>query len=86
MLYRGVAAAAVRLAGVFGAATASAARRDAADRPELHACPACVPCLMLVTLECTPHDIVLGVAEAAVRVYSPLVLRLWGHPSRGQAG
>jgi len=74
---QGVVSAAVGLPQVLGAAATGAARQDAADRAQLHRVsrPVGVPCLTLVTLECTPVDIAMSVGEQGVAVYSPLVLR-----------
>ena len=71
----GVVAAAVRLAGVLGAAATSAAGDDGADRAQLHRlpCPA-VPWVTLVTPECTPVDIAMSVNHPDPTVYSPAVL------------
>ena len=76
---QGVVATAVRLARVRRAATTRAARQYAADRAQLHLGPGplVVPRLTLVTLECTPVDIVMSVIRRGYGVYSPRVLRLW---------
>lgn len=79
---QGVVPAAVGLPRVLGAAATGAARQDAADRAQLHRVPPVgVPCLTLVTLECTPVDIAMSVGERERRVYSPAVLRLRANPS-----
>jgi hypothetical protein len=75
---KGVVPTAVRPACVPGTATASTAHQDAAVRAELHRLPClrAVPCLTLVTLECTPADIAMSVNRVNATVYSPAVLRL----------
>ena len=75
-------AAAVGLPGVLSAATAKSARDDTTDRAQLHRLPRlrAVPCLTLVTLDCTPFDIATSVSEKGGAVYSPTVLRLRDHP------
>ena len=78
--------AAVRLPSVLSAAAAGAARDDPADSAELHRLQRelAVPCLTLVTLECTPVDIAMSVIGRGRGVYSPRVLRPGGHPGRPQ--
>jgi hypothetical protein len=82
---QGVVAAAVRLPGVLGAATAGSARDDAADRAELHGsrrtfarrdAGVLAPRLTLVTLDCRPFDITRIVSRGHAAVYSATVLRL----------
>jgi len=75
---------AVRLARVLAAPTTGVARQDAADRAQPHRVPrpVCVPCLTLVTLECTPVDIVMSVSRGRLGFYSPRVLRLGGQPPK----
>jgi hypothetical protein len=82
----GVVAAAARLAGMVGAATAMPAGDHAADRAELHRSrplpasrstnAAAVAPLTLVTLACRALVIVKSVAEAVAAVYPSRVLHL----------
>jgi hypothetical protein len=74
---QGVVPAAVRLAGVIGAAATRAAGDDTTDRAQLHCSSRlrAVPRLLLVTLKCTPIDIAMSVKHGGARVYSPAVLR-----------
>jgi hypothetical protein len=82
---QGIVAAAVRLPGVLGTATARAARDDAADRTELHGsarsgADSAAARLTLVTLDCRPFDIMESVGEAGGEVYTTAVLRLRDQP------
>ena len=82
---QGVVAAAVRLPGMLGAATAGSARDDTADGAELHRSArsdvgTVAARLTLVTLDCTAFDIASSVRDGSDWVYSPTVLHL-----RGQA-
>ena len=77
--------AAARLASVGGAATAGLARDDTADGAPLHGsarsgADTVAARLTLVTLECTPVDIVMSVNDGHDGGYSPAVLRLQGQP------
>jgi hypothetical protein len=82
---QGVVAAAVRLPGVRGAATARVARDDTADGAQLHGsarsgADSAAARLTLVTLDCRPFDIMESVGEAGGEVYSTAVLRLRDQP------
>jgi hypothetical protein len=74
----GVVPAAVGLAGVFSTAATSEAGDDTADRAQLHGSRRASPVsdLTVVTLECTPVDIVMSVIGGACEVYPPRVLGL----------
>lgn len=74
-----------RQARMLGAAPASAAGDNTADRAQLHRGyrPRAVPPLTLVTLESTPIDIEWSVNGGASRVHPLWVLRLRGHAVLG---
>ena len=68
---------------MLAATSSRSACDDAADRAELHSSRGLIAASQptLVTLECTPVDIVMSVNGEGGGVYSPAVLRL-----RGQYG